>query len=391
MHRSRGRQKGAIDSELMVVVLAGLYPPAKHGGGPIRTLEALVQLAPDDVRLAVVAGDQDLGSYERLGVPRNSWTLRDGVRCYYVSADQPGRLLRMWREVAGLRPDLVYLNSFFSVQFSIVPQLLRRIGWCRGSTILLAPRGEFSAGALGLKSGKKRMYMRFYLALGFDRRVIWQASSSNERTDIRAIWGSNQRVIIHEDETLLPIKACASVLSAGNGLRVIFLGRISPMKGLDVLLQAVIKAGGGILLDIYGPEEDPVYSRRCRRLAAGSPGTVVVRFLGAVDPKVVRSVFARYDLFALPTAGENFCHAIAESLSVGTPVMCTDRTPWTERLLAGGGTVVNSRAPQDWTHAIDEYARLDSSVLNDRRIGAARAYESWRTEDKGAHIFHTAR
>lgn len=37
---------------------------------------------------------------------------------------------------------------------------------------------------------------------------------------------------------------------------------------------------------------------------------------------------AEYDLFFLPTLGENFGHVIAEALSSGLPVLISDTTPW---------------------------------------------------------------
>jgi glycosyltransferase involved in cell wall biosynthesis len=45
-------------------------------------------------------------------------------------------------------------------------------------------------------------------------------------------------------------------------------------------------------------------------------------------PDDVPGTFAQYDLFAFPSRGENFGHVVLESLSVGTPVLVSDRTPW---------------------------------------------------------------
>ena len=47
-----------------------------------------------------------------------------------------------------------------------------------------------------------------------------------------------------------------------------------------------------------------------------------------MDHLQVSSVLKSYDLFFLPTRGENFGHVIMESLSVGTPVLISNKTPW---------------------------------------------------------------
>src|SRR5690606_20694183 len=44
----------------------------------------------------------------------------------------------------------------------------------------------------------------------------------------------------------------------------------------------------------------------------------------------VAALFSKYDLFFLPTRGENYGHVIAEALSMGTPVLISDQTPWRE-------------------------------------------------------------
>src|SRR5690606_35406238 len=51
---------------------------------------------------------------------------------------------------------------------------------------------------------------------------------------------------------------------------------------------------------------------------------------GSVEPARVTGLFSKYDSFLLPTRGENYGHVIAEALSVGTPVLISDQSPWRE-------------------------------------------------------------
>jgi glycosyltransferase involved in cell wall biosynthesis len=53
-----------------------------------------------------------------------------------------------------------------------------------------------------------------------------------------------------------------------------------------------------------------------------------VNFAGEVANKNVPSFLAVNHIFALPTSGENFGHAIFEALAHGKPVLVSDQTPW---------------------------------------------------------------
>jgi glycosyltransferase involved in cell wall biosynthesis len=50
--------------------------------------------------------------------------------------------------------------------------------------------------------------------------------------------------------------------------------------------------------------------------------------LGHADPSESQTILSKYEAFILLTKGENFGHSIYEALSVGTPVIITNKTPW---------------------------------------------------------------
>lgn len=381
------------DGATRILVITALYPPAFKGGGPIRTLEAMVRSAPSDLVVAVVAGDRDLASPSRLRVPLNRWTSGKGADCYYVSVDRPLQVARLFFAIARWRPDVLYLNSFFSPVFGILPRLLRRMGWCGAARVVQAPRGEFSDGALALKGYKKRTFIALYRLSKMARGVTWHASTSNEANDIAKVIGSAAEIVVREDETSLPMEPDPPTHSgSATTLRLVFLSRISPMKGLHTLIAALGDLHCKVDLDVYGPETDGNYARLCRESASGLPANVIVRFCGVVDNTEARRIFSGYDAFAFPTAGENFGHVIAEALSVSCPVICTDRTPWTKRLQSGGGVVVtNARSVSAWTNALHTYSELTLDQRVARRHLAGAAYRDWMNEGKGMHVFDVVR
>lgn len=369
-----------------VLVFAPYFPPAYLGGGPIRTLSAMTKNSPDKFIPMVVTSDTDLGEKEPLGVPRNMWSEYMGVSVYYGSRSPLGTI-RALHAACRLKPEVVYLSSFFSLRSSIIPQLLLLARVIRPKYVGIAPRGEFGNGALSLKSRKKRIYLELYRRTSLMRRVNWHASSDREASDIVGVVGAGSTVITRENDTDLPLRAHLGITKQTTDLKAIFVGRIVPIKGLLTLIEALKKCEKRVTLDIYGPEEDPEYSQQCRRAATETPKNVVLNFKGSVSNDSVKRLLPEYDVMLFPTLGENFGHVIAEALASSCPVVCADVTPWTERLRNGGGKVVAANTPAGWLEAISTFSMLSFDERARTRRMAAEAYNEWRRGFSGHHIF----
>ena len=83
-----------------------------------------------------------------------------------------------------------------------------------------------------------------------------------------------------------------------------------------------------MVFDVYGPIEDQSHWDICKGIIDKTPSNIQINYCGAVEPDNIAATFDCYDLFLFPTLGENYGHVIAESLTVGTPVLISDRTPW---------------------------------------------------------------
>lgn len=372
---------------MRVGIIAPGYPPAYLGGGPIRTVHALTRAAADNHEVLVLTSNRDLGQAARLPVPHDEWVPGESAEVYYASAD---RLPLFWSALWALRrrrPDVVYLNSYFSPRFSLLPRLLHRLRWWGDVPLVLAPRGELSPGALQFKSTKKRAFLLLARLTGLDRRVVWHVSSDLEAAELRQTVRRPGTVLVRANETELPLRAAAPLDVAGEHPRFVFLSRIVRKKGLDIALQALAGVRTPASLDVYGSEEDRSYAADCRALAEQLPPHVQVRFHGPVQADAVRRIFRTYDAFVLPTHGENFGHVIAEALSASCPVLTSSTTPWTEVLEGGGGVVVPHLSVEAWTEALESYARRLRADPRRPREAAQDAYERWRARQDGPTVF----
>ncbi|WP_166787189.1 glycosyltransferase [Cryobacterium sp. TMT2-23] len=338
--------------------------------------------------IRVLTSDRDLNAKVRLPIPSNRWTTSDGVDVYFASVDQVVRLAQAFFRLRKHHPEILYYNSFFSAKLSVLPQFLGLLAFWGSARRLVAPRGEFGEGALRRRSLKKRIFMFAYRVAGLHRGVYWHASSEAEAFDIAAVWGETAQILVREDETGLPAAPLAVVEDAREhpGLRGIFLGRIVEHKGLLILLKGLAEIAAPVRLDVYGPLEDKSYAEQCRQAATRMPSNVVVTFKGPVRPEDVRSTIGAYDVLFMPTAGENFGHIVAESLSASCPVVCTPFTPWGSVLLGGGGVLVKDRSIDSWAKALKDYANLNREELGSRRISAGLAYSRWWASAKSPHV-----
>lgn len=359
------------------------YLPGFRAGGPVRSITNLVDHLADEFDFRILTADRDLGDTSAYaGIEADRWVPVGRAQVRYLSPAQqaPLALARLIRQTPH---DLLYLNSFFGPRFSIAPLVARRLGLIPARPTVLAPRGEFSAGALALKGAKKRAYLRASRAAGLLAGLRWQASTSFEAADIRAAMGPDAEVAVACDlsEPGLGAPPVHLPRAPEQKLRVVFLSRVSPMKNLDFALAVLSTVRCGVDFTVYGPLEDAAYARSCRVFAESLPSHVSVRWAGPVRPVEVPAVFAANDLLFFPTRGENFGHVIAESLAAGTPVLLSDTTPWRGLAAAGVGDDLPLDAPGAFAARIEAMAAEPAEAALARRARAAAFARRRQRED----------
>lgn len=380
----------SVNSHLQIGVLAPLFPPAFRGGGPIRSIQAMVDSAPDWAEVSVVTADQDLGASTPLDVPANVWVRRARCSVRYTTMASPSRYLSAMISLRVKRPDLLHMNSFFNHSTTIVPLLLWRIGFWGRPVLLVAPRGEFGPAALKRHAWRKRIYIALFRLLRGPRAVTWHSTAPHESDAIRALWGGAAHIIERGNETLLPPAALSPADRIPGPIRLVFLGRIVEHKGLHIALEALREVDGEVSLDVFGLREDEKYYEECRAMARSLPLCVRVTFHEAVPPEGVRGVLHKFDALLMPTAGENFGHVVAEALSASCMVIITPSTPWNEVVSGGGGVLAEDRSVGTWSTILRALSRMDDGALVEGRLMAGQSYASWQARPREAHVWAQA-
>ncbi len=373
---TRERSATVDGNKFHVLVTAGYFAPGWRAGGPVRSISEVLALASDDIETSMLTRDRDLGCSDPYPGLSGRWSRVGRTNVFYLGVRRLGHWRSLWRSLRAGRFDLLYVNSVWST-FSILPIAAARLGLLRVGRVLVAPRGEFGPAALRVHRLRKRIFLAAWRWMLQDRRVLWHATTPVEANDIRRVLPRAQIGVVAVSRGPEPEQAPAE-LPATHHARLVFIGRISPMKNLDLVLAALAFVPVPVRLDIYGPVEDEAYWQRCREHLAELPESVAVSYQGELPPEQVRATFARYDAFVLPTRGENYGNAIAESLSACCPVLCSDRTPWTAVLRDGGGLVLTELTATALGALITQVATATPQQRHTARVEAGEAYRRWR-------------
>ena len=380
----------------VVLATSDYYFPGDKGGGAVHALANMAARLGGGWAFKIITRDHDIGdlmAYPQVKAGR--WHESDNVEVMYLS--DVGRLSKLGSLVCKTEFDILYLNSFFSPAFSIPLLLARRFRLIPVRPVIVAPRGEFSAGALRISWFKKRGYILLVKMLGVCRDAVWHVSTEHEEADVRRYFGCKARVVVARD--CLPLTTGAEVEfppreKVAGQLDMIFLSRICRMKNLDGALSMLSGLQGRVHMRIYGPMEDADYWQECQTIIARLPSNIRVELCGSVSHKEVLQVMARHHLFFLPTHGENFGFVIFEALLAGCPVLISDQTPWRGLEAKGIGWDLPLGEPANFQETLQACIDMDQSAYS-RLSQKARAYglQTIRddpSEEQSVALFKTA-
>ena len=356
------------------------YLPGYLAGGPVRTISAMVDTLGREFGFWILTRNHDLGSSTPYDLRPHEWHPVGGASVMYLPASEltPRYLLRIVRQV---KPDVIYLNSAVSPRFALLPLALRRLGLLGATPFVLAPRGQFAPAALEIKARKKAAFFLAARASGLYRGVLWHASQETEAEAIRARLGRHTDVRVAPNLVVAGADGDpASSLKVPGTLRVCFLGRVSAMKRPEAAFEILAGVSGTIEFDVYGPLEDARLVARCKAIAATYRATTTVRWHGAVPPDELAPLLGSHHVMLLPTAGENFGHAILESLRAGCPVLISDRTPWRDLEQKRAGWDVPLEDTERFVRILQRLVDMDHAEWSRWSAGAREASAAFLRE-----------
>lgn len=274
----------------------------------------------------------------------------------------PGLYRALKREA--LSGDIIHNHSMW-VMPNVYP------GWVskrKSIPLVVSPRGTMSSWALSNSAMKKRLFWAVFQKQTVARAACLHATAEQEYRDIRSA-GFTQPVCVIPNGIDIPDYSapCSSgeSASASCSKEVLFLGRIHPVKGVDILINAWSKLAPqrpGWRLKIVGPcEGDYAQKLREQIMRKSIPDCTIEGPLYGLEKHVA---YQNAQLYVLPSHSENFGMTVAESLANATPVITTTNTPWSDLTTKRCGWSIDLSELQ-LTEALLEATALNAIELNE--------------------------
>lgn len=216
------------------------------------------------------------------------------------------------------KPCLVHINGIWSPQNWAFQKAAQKLG----IKVIVSPHGMLEPWIMAHNPLKKKTALFLYQKKAIQAAVYLHATAQMEAQNIQALGFTKPICIIPNGIDLTDVK---EIKKEYGTRRMVFLSRIHPKKGIELLLEAWRNSNtNGWILEIAG-NGDENYIIDLNQSAQDLPN---VHFVGAKYGEAKWNFLRSADVMVLPTYSENFGIVVAEALAVGVPVITTQDTPW---------------------------------------------------------------
>ncbi len=315
------------------------YYPFQDRGGPVVKVRALARcLARRGHSISVLTADLGLSGHLWNNLHLENcpfgWRAEDeGVEAIYLPTFGHFRALTINPGImrfcgASLHQyQLVHFYGLYDLLGPVVSYFCRR----SGIPYVIEPMGMYRP--IDRSFRLKRIW-HHTLAAPYVRnaeRII--ATSEIEQQDLLEEGVPRERIVIRYNG----VEVDRSLLTSSRGSfrakwaipasdkLILFLSRLIPRKGADILIEAFAKTcrQNGTLV-IAGPEGEPGYVNHLKRCAEANRVANRVIFTGPVYDADKAAMYSDSDVFVLASRYENFANVVAEAVACDIPVVVSN-------------------------------------------------------------------
>ena len=351
-----------------VLIFIDWFLPGYKAGGPVTSNANMINHLCKDFDFFVITRNNDYSENEPYkNIKPNEWTKSFNATIMYLSPDTINKST-FQKIISEQKFDFVFINGIYSLKFSILPLWL-----CKKNKLntIVSVRGMLASTAIDIKGGKKKLFLRIAKSIGLYKNITFHATNEQEKKDIEKTIGNQAQIKIapnlFEDKA---IPALQNRVKNPGYIKLVNIARIAPEKNLHYALECLKNLKIKIDFDIYGPVYNEAYYNRCLVIAKSFPGNINVQFKGSIEPENINKTLSEYHLFFMPTLGENFGHVILQSLSAGTPVLISDKTPWRNLKQQNVGADLPLKDVKSFTNYIEEVCTLNQPNYNEMSMTA---------------------
>ena len=291
-----------------------------------------------------------------LEVPLNVWIEETHYRIQYFaywgwSDYKVSRSMTQWLFQHITDYDLVHTNAIFSL-----PNLpaywackLRQVPY------IVTPHGMLEPWALSYKAWKKRLFYALFEKPALNCANAIQMLASTEAEQVKLLGIKSPLAVVpngihHQDFAQLsePELLYQQFPHTRNKKLILFLGRIDPKKGLDLLAKAFGKVYGQFPqthLIVAGPDNID-FLPTAKNYFAEANCLDAVTFTGMLTGELKYAALAAASIYVAPSYSEGFSMSVLEGMASGLAAVITTGCNFPEAAQAGAAHVVNIDAEE---------------------------------------------
>lgn len=262
----------------------------------------------------------------------------------------------------GFDADLIILQSYLTLGTIVLGHYARK----HNIPYILIPHGDLVP-SVDLWHITKRPVAKWLMWLIFARQFLNHAAvvittSEMEKQRLQSVGASNRRFHVIPNMLSFPtpeyIENDKDLDCEKDGKQplALWLGRVASEKGLELLLECwpeVLSICPAAKLILAGPVSHPRTFRRLQGLQRSLHLEGAVEFIGWVGGEEKHRLLAQARCLVLPSHFESFGNVVVEALSMQTPVVASNETPWPQIDGVAGRWL--PRDPHIWARAISCY------------------------------------
>lgn len=295
------------------------YKPAYIYGGPVesvaRLCEGLVQHGADVTVYTTTAN----GKEELDVIPAKAYNV-DGVKVFYFKRETKDPLhfsytllRRLYKDCRQF--DAVHIHSWWNMPAMLGAAICRM----RKVKVVFSPRGMLSDYILNNSNSRLKQLAHNAGGLSLLKYMTLHATSAAEWEECRQVIPGWKAKLI---PNLVSLPALNRRKTKNKAFTLLYLSRIHPKKGIELLMEAMAIMNEDVCLTIAGSgDEQYINELKEKAVMLGIAGKI--QWPGWLNRDEKFEALMQADLFVLTSYNENFANVVIEALHVGTPVLLT--------------------------------------------------------------------
>jgi glycosyltransferase involved in cell wall biosynthesis len=338
----------------MKILIFAPYIGSNYGGTSKAVKELVESVSGFGTKVDLITTNANQS--DKLTVPLNRWLESENYRIKYFSCWNRNDFIISLSLIQWLIHhikdyDVVHTNTIFAPIVSFVHWLCQQ----HKVPYVMTPHGMLEPWALSYKAWKKKLYFNLVEKSSLQKAHFIQVIANSEAGHVKALGLQNPVVIpngVHKKEFISlpePDIFYQQFPSTYNKTLILFLGRIDPKKGLDLLAPAFAKVRKRFPqthLVVAGPDSTG-YLLKVKTAFKQVGCLDAVTFTGMLTGSLKYAALAAASVYVAPSYSEGFSMSVLEGMASGLPCVITTGCNFPEAAMAKAALVVDIK-----THAI---------------------------------------